>query len=264
MPKINVYLPDDLAAAVRAAGFAVSPVCQRALADAVRAVAAARKTSEALRDPEFDPRRLPQIGTRIESRMTPRLHEAIRLARSAAGPDDRIETRHLLVGILEDGENLGCRLLDGLGVDLDGLLRAATRAGVGAHEADAPSTDADGSMWTGLTLPARTAIAAGLEASVDLAHNYLGCEHVLLGLLDLPDSTAGIALHESGVDKAGARRAIVTALAGYAHARQTASASVAGTLDGIVRRLAAVEGRLASVEGLNHAEGAEVPRRLQA
>ena len=34
-PKINVYLPDDLAAEVKAAGIPVSAVCQQALADAV-------------------------------------------------------------------------------------------------------------------------------------------------------------------------------------------------------------------------------------
>jgi ATP-dependent Clp protease ATP-binding subunit ClpA len=245
MPKINVYLPDDLAAAVRAAGFAVSPVCQHALADAVRAVATARKTSAALRNPDFDPGRLPQIGSRIESRMTPRLHEAVRLARGAAGPQGRIETGHLLVGILEEGENLASRLLEGLGVDLDDLLRSAMRGGV--DEVDAASTGTDGSLWTGLTLAARMAIAAGLEASIDLAHNYLGCEHLLLGLLDLPDSAAGSALGEHGVEQANARRAIITALAGYAHAKQTASASVAGKLDEILRRLDTVEARLESV-----------------
>ena len=37
MPKINIYLPDDLASAVREARIPVSAVCQRALADAVRA-----------------------------------------------------------------------------------------------------------------------------------------------------------------------------------------------------------------------------------
>ena len=45
MPKINVYLPDDLATAVREAGIPVSPVCQKALAEAVRRVGRARKAA---------------------------------------------------------------------------------------------------------------------------------------------------------------------------------------------------------------------------
>jgi ATP-dependent Clp protease ATP-binding subunit ClpC len=53
MPKINVYLPDDLATAVREAGIPVSPVCQKALAEAVRPVSRARKTVERLRDPNL-------------------------------------------------------------------------------------------------------------------------------------------------------------------------------------------------------------------
>jgi hypothetical protein len=187
--KINVYLPDDLAAAVRAAGFAVSPVCQQALAEAVRTFAAARKTAEALRDPAFDPGRLPQIGTRNENRMTPRLREAVRIAREVSGPEGLVETRHLLIGLLDEGENLATRLLEGLGVDLDDLRRSATSVHI--DEPQAPGTSANGSLWTGLTLPARMAIAAALEASIDLAHNYLGCEHLRSGSSTSPTARPG-------------------------------------------------------------------------
>ena len=45
MPKINVYLPDDLAEAVRDSGLPVSAVCQRALEDAVRRITAIRQTT---------------------------------------------------------------------------------------------------------------------------------------------------------------------------------------------------------------------------
>ena len=48
MPKITVYLPDDLATDVKAAGIAVSPVCQRALEEEVKKETALR----ALRDDE--------------------------------------------------------------------------------------------------------------------------------------------------------------------------------------------------------------------
>ena len=70
MPKINVYLPDDLAAAVRAADVPVSAVCQRALADAVQIVQKVRKSVTALRNPQFDPDSHPQFATRLVSRMT--------------------------------------------------------------------------------------------------------------------------------------------------------------------------------------------------
>lgn len=56
MPKINVYLPDDLAEAVKEAGVPVTAVCQRALEQAVRRVTAIRET--ALGDLDGEPRSL--------------------------------------------------------------------------------------------------------------------------------------------------------------------------------------------------------------
>src|ERR687890_296822 len=67
MPKINVYLPDDLAEAVKAAGVPVSAVCQRALEQAVRRVTAIRQT--VLADLDLDePTGAP--GTPTRSRKT--------------------------------------------------------------------------------------------------------------------------------------------------------------------------------------------------
>lgn len=77
--------------------------------------------------------------------------------------------------------------------------------------------------------------------AIDLGHNYLGCEHLLLGLLDSGDSGAAGVLRTFGVDAAGARRAVASAIAGFVHARQTTAPAAAPQLDEIVRRLEAVE-----------------------
>jgi ATP-dependent Clp protease ATP-binding subunit ClpA len=274
MPKINVYLPDDLAAAVRAAGLPVSPVCQRALAEALRMVEAARAAVEVIRDPGFDPGKHPRISARVAARMTPRLHEAVRLAREAAGPGGHVEPGHLLIGVLDEADNLGTRLLEALDVDLTALRAAAARAGsgeparspgneqdqrarvlaeaaqaiaagIGARAAGDDSADRSGTLvWEGLTAPARLAVAAALEASVDLAHNYIGCEHLLLGLAGQDDSDTARLLRRAGADPAGLRRAITTALAGFVQARQAAP-TLAARLDDVVRRLEDIEGRLA-------------------
>lgn len=253
MPKINVYLPDDLATAVREAGIPVSPVCQKALAETVRLVGRARKTVERLRDPNFDPATVPQIGSRIGNLMTLRLSEVMRLARQESGPAGRVETRHLLIGLLDEGHNLGIRLLQALDVDADELRDAALQidadeAGpVAADQPGGSSTSGDASLWTGLSLPARVSIASTLEASIDLGHNYLGCEHLLLGLLHTPDSEAARVLHSFGIDAASARRAVTTAISGCAHARETSATADTSKLDEIVSRLDAVERRLGSV-----------------
>lgn len=252
MPKINVYLPDDLATAVREAGIPVSPVCQKSLAEAVRLVSRARKTVERLRDPNFDPATVPQISSHIGSLTTLRLSEAMRLAREECGPTGRVETKHLLIGLLDEGHNLGIRLLQALDVDADELRDTALQIDAdeaGPVEADQPGgsgTSGDASLWTGLSVPARMSIASTLEASIDLGHNYLGCEHLLLGLLHTPDSEAARALQSFGVDEASARRAVTSAISGFTHAWETSATADTSKLDEIVHRLDAVERRLGS------------------
>lgn len=257
MPKINVYLPDDLAAAVRAADVPVSAVCQRALADAVQTVQKVRKSVAALRHPQFDPDSHPQFETRLVNRMTPRLRQALALARNASAATHLVTTRHLLLGIVDQHDNLAVRLLQSLGQDVDVIRDTARQldsdepspavASAGTEET-APSEDASppagASLWTGLTLPSRIAIGAALEASIDLGHNYLGCEHLLLGLLDDPSSGAGQVLHGVGIDKAGMRRAITSAAAGFAQARQATTGADTGKLDEVIQRLEAIERRL--------------------
>lgn len=257
MPKINVYLPDDLAAAVRAADVPVSAVCQRALADAVQIVQKVRKSVTALRNPQFDPDSHPQFAARLVSRMTPRLRQALALARDASATTHLVTTRHLLLGIVDQHDNLAVRLLQSLGQDVDMIRDTAQQfasneplpaAVSAATEETTPSGEAslsaETSMWIGLTLPSRIAIGAALEASIDLGHNYLGCEHLLLGLLDDPSSGAGQVLHSVGIDKAGLRRAITSAAAGFAQAAQDTTGADIVKLDELIQRVEAIEHRL--------------------
>ncbi len=80
MPKINVYLPEELAAAVKEAQLPISAICQAALEKAVRDVTSARG-SEA---PPADDR--PWIG--LFGRFTQRARQAVALAekRRATSP----------------------------------------------------------------------------------------------------------------------------------------------------------------------------------
>ncbi|WP_037607401.1 Clp protease N-terminal domain-containing protein [Streptacidiphilus rugosus] len=241
MPKINVYLPDDLAAAVKAAEIPVSAVCQKALADAVRVVTAARKGVAALRDPGFDPGTRPEFTGRLGERMTERLRGAVRLGRQAAG-EGPLGTAQLLVGLLDEGENLATRLLPVLGVDAEALREAALDSSVAEPLPDVPGED--GGFWSGMTMSARSAIGASLEASIELGHNYIGCEHLLLGLLADREGAAGQVLLAAGLDAAAVRRAVGSALAGFTQARQSAPATGAAALQQVLDRLEAIEDRL--------------------
>lgn len=241
MPKVNVYLSDELANAVREAGIPVSPVCQRALAEAVRGVATAKATVAALRRPDFDPAVYSKIEERMSALMTPKLRWVIDRAREL-DPAGTVTTKHLLIGVIEQGDNLGMRILESLDVDTDALEAAAHRieaAESGSFEGGA-SHD---SLWNGLSFPARMALATTLETAVDRGHNYLGCEHLVLGLIEVEGSGASAVLRDLGVEASSYKRAMSSALAGAGLIREAERTSES-KIDDILRRLEAIETRL--------------------
>lgn len=250
MPKINVYLPNDLAAAVRAASIPVSPICQKALADAVRSANRVRDVIESLRDPQLDESRLADIARNAEDRMTQRLRGAIELGLAGRAPGEQAGTGRLLLGMLDDGQSMAATILQALDVDLDELRATVERVSASRPEASpagaASQAGGGDSLLRWLTMPARNALADAIEASIGLGHNYLGSEHLLLGLLTEPSSVAGSALGEHQVRAADARRMLRAAVAGYSHGRQASSPPEADSHEVLSRRLDAIERRLAA------------------
>jgi ATP-dependent Clp protease ATP-binding subunit ClpC len=229
MPKINVYLPDDLADAVRDTGVPVSAICQRALEQAVRRITAIRQTVlDNLDDND--------LTTMLPS-FTQRALTVLSLARDAAGPS--VTTGDLLNGIVAEGGNLALQVLRSLEID-------ASRVTVTA--AAEPGGDGGGLRFS-------TAAANALELAVGeatgLGHNYVGCEHLLIGLAAEPDGAAGRALREAGADPKALRRAVSAALAGYAHLRaqaptpaQALQSAIRQEIEPLVRRVERLESRL--------------------
>ncbi|MDA8297103.1 MAG: Clp protease N-terminal domain-containing protein [Actinomycetota bacterium] len=269
MPKVNVYLPDELAAAVRAARVPISAVCQRALAEAVERVTTARRAADAMRRPDFDLARVPQLGTRLSEAMTPPLQEALRLGRGLAGSRRLIDAKDLLVGMLEEGGSFALGVLQALDVDREALREAALAvepdepAGAewtrrepepddaGASDAstsapDAGESEAIATLLAELGGSARAALASALDAAIDLGHNYVGTEHLLIGLARNANSGAGRLLGAFGIDASSATRAIGVALAGYRQGRrqEAANATTHAQLEAILARLERLEARL--------------------
>ncbi|MEP6696183.1 MAG: Clp protease N-terminal domain-containing protein, partial [Pseudonocardiales bacterium] len=87
------------------------------------------------------------------------------------------------------------------------------------------------------------------EQALDLANNYVGCEHLLLGILQAPvGEVTADALRAVGVDAAAARQTIAAALAGITYARDTGMAAgltapIRSALEEIRTRLAHLESR---------------------
>jgi ATP-dependent Clp protease ATP-binding subunit ClpC len=235
MPKINVYLPDELADAVKDAKLPVSAICQNALEKAVRDVRSASVT-DVLFDDEDEPR------TGLFSRFTPRAKAALKLARDSARavPHNYVGTEHVLLGLLDEGGNLAIKVLDALDIEADDL-----RAELVASMGKPTKTPDDHIPFTPL---AKRALEETAKEALLMAHNYIGCEHILLGIVAVEDGLGSQVLKRMGVDQRSARRAVVAALAGYVQAMGTTASTPApdDTLAKILERLDAIEARLAS------------------
>lgn len=215
MPKINVYLPDELAEQVREAGVPVSAVCQRALEQAVRRISAIRAVR--LGDPSS------VDAAARQARFTDRVRDVLRLAtdRARADGSPTVGTEHLLGGVLDEGGNLALRVLSALDVDPARVVPPGT-GGPAGHEP------------TAFGPAAVAALELAVTESVALGHDHVGCEHLLLGLVAEPDGTGGNVLRGLGVDPRTTRQAVVAALSGYAHLRAASPAPDAITA--LVRR----------------------------
>jgi ATP-dependent Clp protease ATP-binding subunit ClpA len=236
MPKINVYLADELAEAVREAQLPVSGICQAALERAVRDVSSARGADQT--PPEDRP------GSGLFARFTPRARHAVSLAERAAREmrHSYVGTEHVLLGIIDEGGNLALRVLDSLDIEAADV-RAELTASMSAPT-DGPLDD-----HLPFTPLAKRALELCTKESLGLGHNYIGCEHLLLGLLATEDGLASKVLRRMGLELRTTRRAVINALSGFVQPFERPRAprrTNVDTLDEILRRLDAIEQRLAS------------------
>lgn len=174
MAKVNVYLPDDLETAVRDAGLSVSPVCQSALRQAVERIGALRSSGDG------------------RGAFTPRLVEIIdRVTAATAERGRQVGAIELLGAIIEHGENLGARALDALSVDLP------------APKAKALAPKGDGE----LAADARETLASAFKVSLEMRHEHVGTEHVVIALAADDSPLAGL-FAALGIDARSLRQTV--------------------------------------------------------
>jgi ATP-dependent Clp protease ATP-binding subunit ClpC len=226
MPKINVYLPDDLAESVREAGIPVSAVCQRALELAVRRITAIR---EAVRG---TPEHLATAPGTL--RFTARCYALLTSAEQLAADQGAaaIGTGHILTALLDEGGNLALRVLAVLDIGPGQVRAELARQPAGA----APDAGAQAAGGTAAGQPgtlrfdehAAVALELAVAESAALGNNYIGSEHLLLGMIAEPDGAAGSALRALGADLRLARKTVAAALAGYTHLQARSAGAGAG------------------------------------
>lgn len=209
MPKINVYLPDELAEAVKETGVPVSAVCQRALEVAVRRVTAIREAVAGT------PERVgaAPAALRFTSRLRGILGDAQALATTSGAAD--IGTEHLLSALLAEGASLALSVLHSMDVEPAQIRAELERRERGGRGQRARAADQEAE----LTFGPRAAIALerAVTESTALGNSYIGSEHLLLGLVAEPDGAGGSVLRSLGAELRLTRRAVAAALAGYFH-----------------------------------------------
>jgi hypothetical protein len=127
-------------------------------------------------------------------RFTDRARNVVKLAQVETRRlgHQHVGTEHLLLGLLGEPEGVGARALAGLGVSLQ-EVRADVERIVGMG---------DGSPAGHIPFAPRTkkVLELSLREALQLGHNYIGTEHIVLGLVREGEGVAGKILVESGAD----------------------------------------------------------------
>jgi hypothetical protein len=131
------------------------------------------------------------------SRFTLRARNSIREAAIEAREHrhDHVSPEHLALGLLHEPEGLAVKAIETLGVTTE-AARQALIAALPPTGAGKPASD---------KIPfgprAKKTMALAVREALRLGHNYVGTEHILLGLLDDAEGAGSVALTELGVTR---------------------------------------------------------------
>ncbi len=185
---------------------------------------------------------------------TERARRSIVLAQEEAQRlgNNYIGTEHILLGIISEGESLAAKVLESLGVNL-----AKVRQEVEAIVGRGGQTVQQEMVFTPR---AKRVIELAFEEARQLNHNYIGTEHLLLGLIREGEGVAARVLTNLGVDPAKVR-VQTTSLLGAEQPPAPKGKSKTPTLDAYGRDLTqlARENKLDPVIGRNN----EIERVIQ-
>ena len=185
-------------------------------------------------------------------RFTDRARRVVVLAQEEARMlnHNYIGTEHILLGLIHEGEGVAAKGLEALGISLEGV-RAQVEEIIGQGQ-QAPSGHIP------FTPRAKKVLELSLREALQLGHNYIGTEHILLGLIREGEGVAAQVLVKLGADLNRVRQQVIQLLSGYQGKEAAASSGPAeGTpstslvLDQFGRNLtqAAREGKLDPVIG---------------
>ena len=186
-------------------------------------------------------------------RFTDRARRVVVLAQEEARMlnHNYIGTEHILLGLIHEGEGVAAKALESLGISLE-AVRQQVEEIIGQGQ-QAPSGHIP------FTPRAKKVLELSLREALQLGHNYIGTEHILLGLIREGEGVAAQVLVKLGADLNRVRQQVIQLLSGYQGKEPAAAGSgpAEGTpstslvLDQFGRNLtaAAREGKLDPVIG---------------
>ncbi len=138
---------------------------------------------------------------------TPRAEQALKLAHAEAVRlgHNYIGTEHLLLGLILLGEGVAVMVLSKLGVDFSVLRREVAKAVI---KGDEPKTTGN----LPFTARVKKVLALSAHEARRLGHDYIGTEHLLLGLLKEGDGVGAKVLRKLNVDLERARQEVLKTL----------------------------------------------------
>jgi ATP-dependent Clp protease ATP-binding subunit ClpC len=142
-------------------------------------------------------------------RFTDRARRVVVLAQEEARMlnHNYIGTEHILLGLIHEGEGVAAKALDSLNINLD-AVRQQVEEIIGQGQA-APTGHIP------FTPRAKKVLELSLREALQLGHNYIGTEHILLGLIREGEGVAAQVLQKLGADLNRVRQTVIQLLSGY-------------------------------------------------
>ncbi|MHB9095744.1 MAG: ATP-dependent Clp protease ATP-binding subunit [Eubacteriales bacterium] len=120
-----------------------------------------------------------------------------------------VGTEHLLLGLIREGEGIAAKVLQELGVELE-KVRGEVDKIIGKGGAIVVGE-------IGFTPRSKKVLELAFDESRNLGHNYIGTEHLLLGLIREGEGVAASVLQNLGANLQSVRQEVIEMLSGYAH-----------------------------------------------
>src|SRR6056297_3344320 len=156
-------------------------------------------------------------------RFTDRARRVVVLAQEEARMlnHNYIGTEHILLGLIHEGEGVAAKALESMGISLEAVRNQVTEI-IGRGQT-APAGHIP------FTPRAKKVLELSLREALQLGHNYIGTEHILLGLIREGEGVAAQVLQKLGAELQKVRQTVIQLLSGPSGSEEQAAAGTGGS-----------------------------------